>query len=65
LEELMGGTSRRAEDTNLIRRLAEAIDAEDFKIAGNLLEELKTALGENDPEVTRARTLMSFIQETA
>lgn len=65
LEEVMGGTSRREEDRELIRKLAVAIDAEDFDSAEALLGELKTALGENDPEVTRARTLMSFLQETA
>jgi predicted ATP-binding protein involved in virulence len=65
LEEVMGGTSRREEDRELIRKLAVAIDAEHFESAEALLGELKTTLGENDPEVTRARTLMSFLQETA
>lgn len=65
LDEIMGGSSRREEDRELIRKLAVAIDAENFESAEALLGELEKALGENDPEVTRARTLMHFLQETA
>jgi predicted ATP-binding protein involved in virulence len=64
LDEVMGGTSRREEDRKLIHDLALAIDDENFVEAAKLLGDLKSALGENDPEVTRAMTLMNFLQET-
>jgi predicted ATP-binding protein involved in virulence len=64
LEEVMGSSSRREEDEKLIRDLSIAIDDEDFQKAEQLLGELKAILGENDPEVTRASTLMTFLKDT-
>jgi predicted ATP-binding protein involved in virulence len=64
LGEVMHGNSRREEDQKTIDDLAIALDREDFDRAKALLLELKSTLGENDPEVTRAQTLMSFLQET-
>lgn len=64
LEEVMESSARRMEDQQLIHDLAMAIDDENFGRAEVLLSDLKSTLGENDPEVTRARTLMTFLQET-
>ncbi|MES2660467.1 MAG: AAA family ATPase [Verrucomicrobiota bacterium] len=64
LEEVMDGSSRREEDQKTINDLAIALDREDFDRAKVLLVELKSTLGENDPEVTRAQTLLSFLVET-
>ncbi len=64
LQEVMKGASRREEDEKLIRDLSIAIDEENFDKAAALLSELKSVLGEGDPEVTRAQTLMTFLQDT-
>jgi predicted ATP-binding protein involved in virulence len=65
LEEVMQASSRREEDQKLIHDLAVAVDDENFIRAEELLNQLKANLGDNDPEVTRVRTLMTFLQETA
>ena len=64
LDEIMGGQSRPIESSELIREIAVAMDSEDFPTVESLLGKLSKALGENDPEVTRVRTLMDFLQET-
>ncbi len=64
LQEVMGGTSRREEDQRRLDDLAAVINNEDFEKAERLLEEIKTTLGKDDPEVTRARTLMAFLRDT-
>lgn len=64
LQEVMGGTSRREEDQRRLDDLAAVINIEDFEKAEQLLEEIKTTLGKDDPEVTRARTLMAFLRDT-
>lgn len=64
LEEIMGGHSRRIEDQKRISEIAIAMDCEDFTRVETLLADLTGALGENDPDVTRVRTLMTFLQET-
>jgi predicted ATP-binding protein involved in virulence len=64
LEEVMNGTSRRAEDQQRIDELAAVINEENFDKAEELLEDLKATLGEADPEITRARTMMAFLRDT-
>ena len=65
LDELMrGGSSRNAETKRKLGELAAAIDREDFSQSQRLLQEVEDILGEQDPEVTHYRTLISFLQET-
>ncbi len=64
IEELMGGESRNEVVTDTLSRLSAAIDAEDFVAAEGLTGELELTLGPDDPEVTRARALMSFLMSS-
>jgi hypothetical protein len=60
----MKSPSRNVEEERKLNQLSTAIDKEDFPEAEKLLKEVEGNLGENDPEVTRARTLMKFLHET-
>jgi predicted ATP-binding protein involved in virulence len=62
LEELMGAKPRNDSVQNLLSRLSSMIDKEDFASARDLLPEVEARLGEDDPEVTRARALMAFLE---
>jgi predicted ATP-binding protein involved in virulence len=62
LEELMDAKSRNDSVEELLRNLFGLIDKEDFVGARNLLLEVEARLGPDDPEVTRARTLMTFLE---
>jgi predicted ATP-binding protein involved in virulence len=64
LEEVMGAKSRDESTDRLLGTLFEAIDAEQFDSARSLLVEVETKLGSDDPEVTRARALMAFLECT-
>ena len=64
LEELMGAPARNPQVEETLSQLATAIDREDFSQSELLLAEVEKTLGENDPEVTLYRTLMSFLRET-
>jgi len=64
LDEEMDADSRNQEVRRKLSTLAETIDKEDFPGAEPLLKEVEKTLGEDDPEVTRARTLISFLQDT-
>jgi predicted ATP-binding protein involved in virulence len=64
LEELMDAAARNKEVKAKLGELAAVIDHENFPKAEQLLKEVETTLGENDPEVTHYRTLMSFLRET-
>jgi len=44
--------------------LFDLIDKEDFSGARTLLPEVESKLGPDDPEVTRARALMTFLEST-
>ena len=64
LEELMR-TKPRTESVEVsLRKLFRLIDNEDFSAARDQLREIEANLGANDPEITRARTLMSFLEDT-
>lgn len=63
LEELMGAESRTHEVREKLDQLAITIDNENFDAAREELDQLEEKVGENDPEVTRARTLMAFLEE--
>lgn len=62
LEELMDVKARNVEIDNALGELFQAIDDEDFAAAEQHIETLKATLGENDPELTRARALMAFLK---
>jgi predicted ATP-binding protein involved in virulence len=62
LEEVMGAPTRNKPVENLLRRLFELIDKEDFDAARNVLNEVEAKLGPDDPEITRAHTLMTFLE---
>ncbi len=62
LEEVMGASSRNQAVKIVLERLSESIDREDFPQARDLLQQLEKQLGPDDPEVTRARTLMTFLE---
>jgi predicted ATP-binding protein involved in virulence len=65
LEEMMGAKPRNESVEALLRKLFEAIDREDFGGARNLLSKVEAKLGPDDPELTRARTLMTFLESKA
>jgi predicted ATP-binding protein involved in virulence len=65
LEELMDAKPRDESVANLLSQLFGLIDKEDFDGARSLLPEVETKLGPDDPELTRARTLMTFLESEA
>ena len=65
LEEIMDARPRSESVEVLLRKVFNLIDKEDFEAARNLLPEVEQSLGPDDPEVTRARTLMTFLESKA
>lgn len=65
LEELMDAKPRNESVEALLRKLSGFVDREDFEAARGLLPELEAKLGPDDPEITRARTLMTFLESKA
>lgn len=63
LEELMEAKSRSESVETLLGKLFRLIDQEDFSAARDLLPEVEAKLGPDDPEITRARTLMAFLED--
>lgn len=63
LEETMDTKARTESVDNLLAKLARQIDEEDFNGARATIQEAEANLGPNDPEITRARTLMSFVEQ--
>ena len=64
LDEEMDASSANADHLKKKGELATVIDKEDFTQAEVLIAELAQTVGENDPDLTRARTLISFLQDT-
>ena len=64
LEEVMEAKSRNESVDALLSKLFRLIDREDFSSARQVLPQIEAELGPNDPEVTRARTLMAFLEDT-
>ncbi len=62
LEEIMEAGPRTKEVQDLLSRLSRAIRGEQYEDARRLLRELAAQVGEGDPEVTRARTLLEFME---
>lgn len=64
LEEVMDTAPRTQAVQNAISNLSHAVDAERYEDARAALGGLAQQLGENDPEVIRARTLLEFLDES-
>jgi predicted ATP-binding protein involved in virulence len=62
LEEIMDAPPRNESVDNLLKELFELIDKEDFDAARKLLPEIEAKLGPDDPDITRAHTLMTFLE---
>jgi predicted ATP-binding protein involved in virulence len=65
LEEVMGANSRNQSVEELLAQLFKSIDREDFAATRQLLSQAESKLGPDDPEITRARTLMTFLESPA
>ena len=62
LEEVMRTSSRNLDIEKLLVQLFKTIDQEDFVTARGLLSNAEAKLGPDDPEVTRARAQMTFLE---
>ncbi len=62
LEELMGSRVRTREVDHQLKILFEHIDNEDFDAAQHTMSALREKLGGNDPELTRASSLIRFLE---
>ncbi len=62
LEETMDSPARNSMVDSLLKNLFALVDREDFDEARKALAEVEAKLGEDDPEVTRARSLMAFLE---
>jgi len=63
LEEIMDTRPRNESVDNLLTKLARQISDEDFNDARGTIQEAAAKLGEDDPEITRARALMAFVEQ--
>ncbi|MBC2710991.1 MAG: AAA family ATPase [Desulfosarcina sp.] len=63
LEEIMDARPRAREVHELLTKLSRASSMKNFKQARNFLDKLAAQVGEDDPEVTRARTLLEFLED--
>jgi predicted ATP-binding protein involved in virulence len=62
LEEIMDTAPRSADVQSRISRLSRAISEERYDTAREELQELAAIVGENDPEVVRAGTLLDLME---
>jgi len=62
LVELMGARVRTREMDDQLKVLFEQIDNEDFDAARQTMNLLRQKLGEHDPELTRASSLIKFLE---
>jgi hypothetical protein len=62
LEEVMGSDPRAKEVQSLLTDVSQAIGRQQFDHARALLGQIIERLGEADPEVTRIRTLLDFVE---
>lgn len=65
LEEVMDTESRSVKISELLRVIARKFDDGRYDTVRELLPELVGHLGEDDPEITRIRTLLDFMEEGA
>ena len=62
LDEIMDTRPRSREVADLLSRVSQTFGQQHFDRVRELLEQLAGILGENDPEVTRLRTMLSFLE---
>jgi ABC-type cobalamin/Fe3+-siderophores transport system ATPase subunit len=62
LEEIMESDPRAQEVKDLLLQFSQEVGKQRFGSARELLSKLEERLGENDPDVTRARTLLDFVE---
>ena len=62
LEEIMGSDPRAKEVRELLSEVSQVIARQQFDRARDLLSALVERLGDGDPEVTRLRTLLDFVE---
>ena len=62
LQELMGAPIRATQIEGELRVLFEMIDQEDFEKAREKIAELEKQLGASEPELTRANSLITFLE---
>ncbi|MGH2359028.1 MAG: AAA family ATPase [bacterium] len=62
LEEIMEADTRTQEVNTLLSKVSQEIGKQRFDDAHRTLERLVSQLGDNDPEVTRLRTLLDFME---
>jgi predicted ATP-binding protein involved in virulence len=62
LDELMGAADRNKEIADKLHTLFRLIDDEDFDGARQAITKLTEKLGESEPELTRARSLIKFLE---
>ena len=62
LEEQMGSSERNKDVANKLHALFRLIDDEDFDAAHQSIINLTEKLGASEPEITRARTLIKFLE---
>lgn len=61
LEEVMESGQRTDGVQNLLSQISQAIEAKNYARAQDLVAQLAGQVGEDDPEVTRTRTLLEFM----
>ena len=61
LEEIMDANPRTTEIEELLKKVSQEIGKRQYENSRTLLAQLVDRLGENDPEVTRARTLLKLM----
>jgi type I restriction enzyme, S subunit len=62
LEEIMDAEPRAQEIKALLSQLSQEVGNQRFESARGLLAQLVNRLGEDEPEVTRVRTLLDFLE---
>ena len=63
LEEVMDAHARNFEIQELLQRISGRVGDDRYSDARNLLDQLAARIGEGDPEVTRVRTLLDFLED--
>jgi hypothetical protein len=62
LLELMGARARNHQIEKQLNILFELIDDEQFDQARTTIDDLREHLGQHDPELTRASSLLKFLE---
>jgi hypothetical protein len=62
LEEIMEADPRAHEVKDLLTQFSQEVGNQRFDQAHQLLTKLVMTLGESDPDVTHARTLLEFVE---